>query len=170
LRPIFTPARLARSLPSLVLILISSRSNSARPPSTVSISLPAGVVVSAQGSARDLNNHSLSAICFTVVRRSMVDRANRSNRVTTTTAPGSKDFMRLRNSGRSLRIPLAFSLWLAEKITELPTPPEAASKRPNHGLLLRAKPGSSDAIADRFSRRAATAQYFDGGQNSSVER
>ena len=59
---------------------------------------------------------------------------------------------------------------LAEKITELPTPPEAASKRPNHGLLLRAKPGSSDAIADRFSRRAATAQYFDGGQNSSVER
>src|SRR5262249_54935737 len=90
-RPIFTPARLARSLPSLVLILISSRSNSARPPNTVSISLPAGVVVSAQGSARDLNKQSLSVICFTVVRRSMVDRANRSNRVTTKQpqAPGN---------------------------------------------------------------------------------
>jgi hypothetical protein len=51
---------------------------------------------------------SLSAICFTVVRRSIVDRANRSNRVTTTTVPSSRDFMRLRNSARSLRIPLAF--------------------------------------------------------------
>ena len=51
------PARLALSLPSMVLALISSLSNSARPPNTVSINRPAGVVVSAHGSARDLNRH-----------------------------------------------------------------------------------------------------------------
>jgi hypothetical protein len=54
--------------------LISSRSNSARPPNTVSMSLPAGVVVSAQGSAKDLNRHPLSAICLIVVSRSAISQ------------------------------------------------------------------------------------------------
>jgi hypothetical protein len=40
----------ARLRPSPVLARISSRSNSAKPPRTVSISLPCGVVVSAQAS------------------------------------------------------------------------------------------------------------------------
>jgi hypothetical protein len=53
-RPIRTPAFFALSRPSLVRALISSRSNSANPPRTVSISRPAGVVVSAQGSVSDL--------------------------------------------------------------------------------------------------------------------
>jgi hypothetical protein len=69
--PILTPARLALSRPSVVLALISSLSNSARPPNTVSIGLPAGVVVSAHGSAKDLDRQQRSAICFTMVNRSI---------------------------------------------------------------------------------------------------
>ena len=61
LRPITTPRALARSLPSPVRLLINSRSNSARPPRTVSISRPCGVVVSAQVSRSDLNPAPLSA-------------------------------------------------------------------------------------------------------------
>ena len=95
----------------------------ASPPNTVNISLPAGVVVSAQGSAKDLNRHPLSAICLIVISRSTVDRANRSNRVTTTTAPGCRVFTRLRSSGRSLWVPLAFSL----KTLEHPAFPSSSS-------------------------------------------
>src|SRR5262245_37052508 len=51
-RPKRTPLALARLRPSPVRARISSRSNSARPPRTVSISLPCGVVVSAQASLR----------------------------------------------------------------------------------------------------------------------
>src|SRR5262249_14039504 len=47
-RPNLTPRAFARCLPSVVRARISSRSNSARPPSTVSINRPCGVVVSAQ--------------------------------------------------------------------------------------------------------------------------
>ena len=47
-RPIFTPRALARSRPSLVRARMRSRSNSARPPSTVNISRPCDVVVSAR--------------------------------------------------------------------------------------------------------------------------
>jgi hypothetical protein len=49
-----TPLVFAYLRPSSVRALINSRSNSARPPSTVSISPPCGVVVSAQASASDL--------------------------------------------------------------------------------------------------------------------
>lgn len=45
------PSGLCRFLPSAVLTLINSRSNSARPPRIVSIKRPGGVVVSAQASA-----------------------------------------------------------------------------------------------------------------------
>ena len=47
-RPNRTPRSRARLRPSPVRAAISERSNSARPPSTVSMSLPWGVVVSAQ--------------------------------------------------------------------------------------------------------------------------
>ena len=99
--PHFDPGSLALSRPSVVLALISSLSNSARPPNTVSISLPAGVVVSAQGSARDLNRQPRSAICFTMVNRSIVDLPSRSNRVTTITDPGSSALRSRCSSGLS---------------------------------------------------------------------
>ena len=47
-RPNLIPRAFAHCLPSVVRARISSRSNSARPPSTVSINRPCGVVVSAQ--------------------------------------------------------------------------------------------------------------------------
>ncbi len=50
---ITTLLALARSRPSLVRLRINSRSNSARPPRTVSVKQPCGVVVSAQVSRSD---------------------------------------------------------------------------------------------------------------------
>jgi hypothetical protein len=47
------PLAFARCRPSSVLVRIRWRSNSASPPSTVSINRPWGVVVSAQGSPRE---------------------------------------------------------------------------------------------------------------------
>src|SRR6476659_9566282 len=79
--PMCTPAAVARVLPSLVLALISSFSNSARPPRTVSINLPCGVVVSAQVSASDLKPAPRLLISCNVFRRSRVLLARRSSRV-----------------------------------------------------------------------------------------
>jgi hypothetical protein len=56
---------LARSRPSPVRARISSRSNSASPPSTVSIKRPCGVVVSAHASPSDRN----PAPTFAIVSR-----------------------------------------------------------------------------------------------------
>jgi len=67
---------------------IRSRSNSASPPSTVSINRPCDVVVSAHVSPRDLKPAFLPVIAASVFNRSRVDRGNRSNHVTTTTSPG----------------------------------------------------------------------------------
>ena len=58
--------------------------------------------MSHQGSAKDLKRQFLSAIALMMVRRSIVDRANRSNRVTTRVLPGCKPFRRLCSWGRSL--------------------------------------------------------------------
>src|SRR5262249_13027847 len=55
-RPKRTPCAFARARPAPVLARINSRSNSARPPSAVSISRPCGVVVSAQASPSDLKS------------------------------------------------------------------------------------------------------------------
>ena len=66
--------------------LISSRSNSASPPSTVSMSLPCGVVVSAQASPRDVNPAPFSVMEASVFNRSRVLRASRSSRVTISTS------------------------------------------------------------------------------------
>jgi hypothetical protein len=89
-RPNFTPRAFARVLPSLVRARISSRSNSAKPPKTVNISRPCGVVVSAQASPNDLKPAPALAITSRILSRSRVDRANRSSRVTTRTSPRSR--------------------------------------------------------------------------------
>ena len=60
LRPIRTP-RAWRARPSPVLVRINSRSNSAKPASTVNISRPWSVVVSAQVSRRERKPATLSA-------------------------------------------------------------------------------------------------------------
>ena len=60
----------------------------------VSISFPAGVVVSAHGSLWDLNRQPLSAIVLMIVSRSTVERANLSNRVTSNLEPGCRAFSR----------------------------------------------------------------------------
>lgn len=59
---------------------INSRSNSAKPPRTVSINLPCAVVVSAQVSRSDMDPAPLSATTPISFRRSLVDRASRSRR------------------------------------------------------------------------------------------
>jgi hypothetical protein len=74
LRPIFTPRALARSRPSPVRTRMRSRSNSASPPSTVSINRPCDVVVSAHVSPSDRNPASLAVMVARVFNRSRVDR------------------------------------------------------------------------------------------------
>jgi hypothetical protein len=75
LRPILTPSALARSRPSSVRARINSRSNSARPPSTVSISRPCAVVVSAHVSCSERKPAPLPVIDASVFKRSRVERA-----------------------------------------------------------------------------------------------
>ena len=77
-RPKRTPRALARVRPSPVRARISSRSNSARPPKTVSINRPCAVVVSAHVSCRDLKPAPASAMAANVLSESLVDLANRS--------------------------------------------------------------------------------------------
>src|SRR5262249_34128139 len=100
-RPNFTPRALARLRPSSVRARISSRSNSARPPRTVSNSLPCGVVVSAQASASDLKLAPALATASRMLSKSLVDRASRSSRVTTSRSPASSLRIALASSGRS---------------------------------------------------------------------
>ena len=77
----------AAQWPSPFLARISSRSNSARPPSTVSISRPCGVVVSAQASPSDLNAAPVLPTASRILSKSLVLRASRSSRVTISTSP-----------------------------------------------------------------------------------
>ena len=70
------PRAVARLWPSAVRVRIRSRSTSARPPNTASMSRPVLVPVSAQGSAKDLNRAPASAICLTMANKSKVERAN----------------------------------------------------------------------------------------------
>src|SRR4030095_5071479 len=78
---------LARLRPSPVRPRISSLSNSAKPPSTVSISLPCGVVVSAQTFLRLRKPASRSPTVAKTFNKSRVDRAKRSRHVTISTSP-----------------------------------------------------------------------------------
>jgi hypothetical protein len=63
--------------------------NSARPPSTVSISRPCDVVVSAHASPSERKPAFLPVIAASVFNRSRVDRASRSSRVTISTSPAA---------------------------------------------------------------------------------
>ena len=83
------PRALARSRPSLVRARISSRSNSAKPPSTVKIRRPWRVVVSAHVSPSERKPGRLAVIAASVLRRSRVERASRSSRVTISTSPSA---------------------------------------------------------------------------------
>jgi hypothetical protein len=103
-------ARAARLRPSPVLARINSRSNSAKPPRTVSMSLPCGVVVSAQLSLSERKPAPRFASSSSRLSKSLVERASRSSRVTTSTSPCSSLRITLANSGRSVFAPGAFSL------------------------------------------------------------
>src|SRR6516164_5826812 len=109
LRPRLCPFALARARPSLVRARISSRSNSARPPKTVSIKRPCAVVVSAHASAKDRKPAFRSVIASSVFNRSRVDRARRSSRVTVRTSPGPSSANTRRSCARSVLAPLAVS-------------------------------------------------------------
>ena len=108
-RPIRTPRARARFLPSPVRARMSSRSNSASPPSTVSINRPCGVVVSAHVSANERNPAPAFAIVSTMLRRSRVDRASLSSRVTSRVSPAAMVFRARASSLRSAFAPLAVS-------------------------------------------------------------
>ena len=68
------PWALARLLPSAVRVRIRSRSTSASPPSTANINRPVLLVLSAHGSAKDLNGALASTIRLTMLNRSNVLR------------------------------------------------------------------------------------------------
>ena len=101
-----TPRATARARPSPVRARIRSRSNSASPPSTVSISRPCDVVVSAHVSPSERKPAFLAVIAARVFNRSRVDRASRSSRVTVSTSPASSWSSNRRSCARSVLAPL----------------------------------------------------------------
>ena len=103
------PASRARLIPTWVLALISSRSNSAKPPRTVSMSLPCAVVVLAQASARLLKLAPALATASSTLSKSLVLRASLSSLVTSSTSPSESAASALRSIGRSERAPESFS-------------------------------------------------------------
>ena len=123
----------AAQWPSPFLARISSRSNSARPPSTVSISRPCGVVVSAQASPSDLNAAPVLPTASRILSKS---RASRSSRVTISTSPASRHLTTLANSGRSVFTPLIF----LRVDLYAPGGPELCIL-PGEALVVRAHPG-----------------------------
>jgi len=103
------PRRFARSRPSPVRARIRSLSNSASPPSTVNISRPCDLVVSAHVSPSERKPAFLAVIAARVFNRSRVDLASRSSRVTISTSPGSSASITRRSCARSVLAPLATS-------------------------------------------------------------
>jgi hypothetical protein len=108
-RPIWTPRALARVRPSPVRARINSRSNSARPPRTIGIKRPCGVVVSAHVSPRERNPAPAFATVSRMFKRSRVDRANRPRRVTSNVSPAPRACNAFASSRRSALAPLAVS-------------------------------------------------------------
>ena len=109
-RPSLTPRAFARTRPSLVRERMRSRSNSARPPNTVSMSRPCDVVVFAHVSRTDRNCASFSARAASTLSRSRVDRAKRSRRVTISTSPAWSEAIARFSCVRSVFAPEAVSL------------------------------------------------------------
>ena len=135
LRPNFTPRALARARPSPVRARIRSRSNSASPDSTVTISRPCDVVVSAHVSPRIGTRPSCRSWSASVFNRSRVDRASRSSRVTISTSPSERGRAPCEAApGRSwLRSLLAEHLRLRPWSDGSPAPPRSARpSRPVH--------------------------------------
>jgi hypothetical protein len=85
--PNLTPFACARFLPSSVRALIRCRSNVAKPARIVIINSPCGVVVSAQASASERNLDPAFDTASKTLRRSLVDLASRSRRVTRRMSP-----------------------------------------------------------------------------------
>jgi hypothetical protein len=79
----------ARLLPSPVRARISARSNLAKPPSTVSMRRPCGVVVSAHVSLSERKPTLEFATASSTLSKSRVDLASRSSRVTMSASPAS---------------------------------------------------------------------------------
>jgi hypothetical protein len=98
-----------RSRPSPVRARMSSRSNSARPARTVSIRRPCALVVSAHVSRNDRKPAPLPPIAARVLRRSRIDLASRSSRVTRRTSPSLRASSARFSPARSVRAPLTFS-------------------------------------------------------------
>jgi hypothetical protein len=73
------------------------------------MSLPAGVVVSAQASPNDLNVAPALPIASSVFRRSRVDRASLSSLHTTSVSPIPSAWIAFASCGLSVYAPLSFS-------------------------------------------------------------
>ena len=138
-RPMWTPRALARSRPSPVRARISSRSNSASPPSTVSINRPCGVVVSAHASPSERNPAPAFAIVSRMFKRSRVDRASRSSRVTSRVSPSRRARKARANSRRSVLAPLAVSGKIFSRLRRRATPHLSVN-----ALTVRAHPRISE--------------------------
>jgi len=96
--------------PSAVLDKMRWRSNSASPPSTVTINRPCGVVVSAQASLSDLKLAPRSEIVASVLSKSLVDRASLSSLHTTRVSPSLSAAMAFASRGLSVYAPDALTV------------------------------------------------------------
>jgi hypothetical protein len=105
-----TPRAIALLRPSLVRDRIKLRSNSAKPPRTVSINLPCGVAVSAHGSLRDRKPAPRSETLASTFKRSLVLLASRSSLATIRMSPLSSAARTRARAARSVFAPLCFSL------------------------------------------------------------
>lgn len=112
--------------PSAVRLRIRCRSYSANPPSTVSMSLPAAVVVCAQLSPRLRNVAPTLPIASSVLSKSLVDLASLSR-----LSPNAA--IALASCGRSLCAPLIFSA----NILAQPAPCTPLSERVTSGHQLK---------------------------------
>jgi hypothetical protein len=79
-------------------------------PSTVTISFPCGVVVSAQGSSNERKLAPRALIVARVFSKSLVLRAKRSSFVTSKVSPASRIAVARANAARSVLTPDCFSL------------------------------------------------------------
>jgi hypothetical protein len=104
-----TPLALALWRPSLILDLISSRSNSAIEPRIFNGNRPCADVVSMAGLSRTRNPAPLSEIAASVLSKSRVERAKRSSLVTINRSPQVRLSIALRSSRRSVTAPPIFS-------------------------------------------------------------